>query len=345
MRRFVAPLIYLLVFLLVTTAATYVLAATIDNSAYGASSSYGANFTDVTGLSTGDDVRVAGVKVGVITGITIITRHDQPSLAHVTFTVQKSRPLPTSTIARLRYRNLIGQRYLDIEQGPGNSTSMLKPGATIPVSQTYPAVDLTVLFDGFKPLVQGLNPNVMNQLALEIIKTLQGEGGSFELLLSNLADLTNSLADKDQLIGDVVSNLDSVLTTVGNRDQQLSQLIIELRRFVSGLAQDRSTIGNAIDGINHLATSTAGLLKQARQPLKQDIVKLTGLVGVLNHNQPTLQYVMSQLPPTVAGLIRTAQYGSWFNFYLCQARGVVTLPGGKELSVAFDGVQQSRRCQ
>jgi phospholipid/cholesterol/gamma-HCH transport system substrate-binding protein len=252
--------------------------------------------------------------------------------------------LPKSTVARLRWRNLIGQRYLDIEQGPGSSTKMLKPGATLPVSQTHPAVDLTVLFQGFKPLVQGLNPNAINQLSLEIIKTLQGEGGAFDLLLSNLADLTNSIADKDKVIGDVVDNLDSVLTAVGKRDQELSQLIIELRRFVSGLAQDRTQIGNSIDGINELATSTAGLLKQARAPLHNDITKLTGLIGVLNRNQPTLKYIIHQLPPTVAGLIRTAQYGSWFNFYLCQAEGTFTLPGGKELKVAFTQKQGTKRC-
>jgi phospholipid/cholesterol/gamma-HCH transport system substrate-binding protein len=343
-RKFVGPLIKLVIFLLVTSLATYVLAATIDNSAFGATYTYAANFTDVTGLQSGDDVRIAGVKVGQVGSISIIERHDQPSLAHVTFTVVQSRPLPVTTIARLRYRNLIGQRYLDIEQGPGNSTKMLKPGATIPVSQTHPAVDLTVLFEGFKPLVQGLSPNVINQLAMEIIKTLQGEGGSFELLLSNLADLTNSLADKDKVIGDVVNNLDSVLTAVGKRDQELSQLIIELRRFVSGLAQDRTTIGNSIDGINRLATSTAGLLKQARQPLRTDIVKLTGLVGVLNRNQPTLSFVIHQLPPTVAGLIRTAQYGSWFNFYLCQANGTIYLPGGKPINIAFNQKQNVKRC-
>lgn len=345
MRKFVGPLIKLVIFLVVTSLATYVLAATIDNSAFGSTYTYAANFTDVTGLESGDDVRIAGVKVGQIGNITIIQRHQQPSLAHVTFTVVQSRPLPTTTVAQLRYRNLIGQRYLDIEQGTGNSNKMLKPGATIPVTQTHPAVDLTVLFQGFKPLVQGLSPNVINQLSMEIIKTLQGEGGAFELLLSNLADLTNSIADKDKVIGDVINNLNSVLIAVGNRDQELSQLIIEMRRFVSGLAQDRTTIGDAIDGINHLATTTAGLLKQARQPLATDIVKLTGLVGVLNRNQPTLEYVIHQLPPTVGALIRTAQYGSWFNFYLCEAHGTVTLPGGKSMDITFAHKENVKRCR
>ncbi len=114
-RGVVAPLIKLVIFLIVTTFATYVLGATIANASYGSTYTYKADFTDVSGLQPGDDVRIAGVRVGSISGVKIVN-HDT---AQVSFTVEKSRPLPTSVIAQLRYRNLVGQRYLDIEQGPG----------------------------------------------------------------------------------------------------------------------------------------------------------------------------------------------------------------------------------
>jgi phospholipid/cholesterol/gamma-HCH transport system substrate-binding protein len=343
-RNFVGPLIKLVVFLVVTALATYVLAVTIDNSSFGSTYTYRADFTDVSGLNDGDDVRIAGVRVGTVQSITLVKRGELPSYAQVSFTVDRSRPLPTSVEARLRYRNLIGQRYLDIEQGPGNSNGMLKPGDTIPLDQTQPAVDLTVLFAGFKPLVQGLSPNEINQLSMEIIKTLQGEGGSLQLLLGNLADLTNTLANKDHVIGSVVDNLDSVLTAVGNRDRELSQLIIELRTFVSGLAKDRVTIGNAITGVNRLTTTTSGLLRKVRPPLRTDLGRLSGLVGNLDRNSPTLTFVLHQLPPTLAGLVRTASYGSWFNFYLCKLSGTITLPGGRDIDLGLTPQNSAARC-
>ncbi|MGH8961197.1 MAG: MCE family protein [Jatrophihabitantaceae bacterium] len=324
MRGVISPLIKLVIFLIVTAFATYVLGATIANSSYGATKTYRADFTDASGLQTGDDVRIAGVRVGSISDIKIV-RHDT---AEVSFTVSKDRSLPTSVIAQLRYRNLVGQRYLDIEHGPGNTSATLKSNAVIPESQTRPAVDLTVLFQGFQPLFQGLDAGQINQLSGEIISALQGEGGSLDLLLGTLGDLTNTLADKDHVIGEVVDNLSSVLTAVGSRDSELSNLILQLQGFVSGLAQDRNTIGNAIDGINSLATSTSGLLSQVRAPLKKDIVDLTGLVGNLNKGSANVQFVLAQLPPTVGALIRTASYGSWFNFYLCSISGSITLPGG-----------------
>lgn len=345
MRGLLAPLIKLIVFLVVTFLFTYVLAATISNASFGDTNSYKAIFSDVTGLEQGDDVRIAGVRVGTVGDITIVRRLNKPAVAEVSFTVQKSRPLPADVQARLRYRNLVGQRYVDVEQGPGDSNKMLAPGGTIPLNHTKPAVDLTVLFQGFQPLVQGLDSNEINQLSLEIIQTLQGEGGALQLLFTHLASLTGALADKDQLIGDVINNLTSVLTTLGERDTELSQLIIQLRTFIHGLAGDRHTIGNAIDGINHLATSTAALLTQVRGPFAKDVVDITHLAQNLNANTGTIKYVLHQLAPTVAGLIRTASYGSWFNFYLCNASGQVSLiPGAKPLQI-HPPINQPPRCQ
>jgi phospholipid/cholesterol/gamma-HCH transport system substrate-binding protein len=326
-RNFVSPLIKLVIFLVITAFATYVLGATIANSAYGSTNTYGANFTDVTGLQLGDDVRIAGVRVGTVSNIKVQRNKHNESYAHVVFTVQKSSPLPKSAEIFLRYRNLVGQRYIDVEQGPGNPNDVLKPESTITINHTHPAVDLTVLFNGFQPLVRGLSAPAINKLSYEVIQTLQGEGGALESLLSTVADLTNSLADKDQVIGDVINNLSGVLTAVGERDSQLDDLIVQLQKFFSGLASDRNTIGDAIDGVNRLAVSTAGLLTQVRGPFKEDVKSITGLVDTLNNNSSTLTYVIKQLPPTVGALIRTASYGSWFNFYLCEASGTLVLPG------------------
>lgn len=340
MRGVVAPLIKLVTFLVITTFATYVLAATIANSSFGATNSYKADFTDVTGLNIGDDVRIAGVRVGTVDDIHIFkkqvsiagtSRQQTASYAEVDFTVQKSTTLTTSVTALMRYRNLVGQRYIDIQQGAGDGNSVLKPGGTIPLDQTSPAVDLTVLFNGFQPLTQALDATQINQLTYAVIQSLQGEGGSFTNLAATVADLTNTLADKDKVIGEVIDNLSGALVAINQHSNGLDQLILQLKNFLSGLAADRNTIGNSIDGINNLATSTAGLLTQVRAPLAQDIKDITGLVANLNANSDQIQYVATQLAPTVAALTRTASYGSWFNFYLCSLSGVINFPGGGSL--------------
>jgi phospholipid/cholesterol/gamma-HCH transport system substrate-binding protein len=338
MRGLLAPLIKLIVFLLVTSAATYVLAVTIANTSFGDTRTYKADFTDAQGLNSGDDVRIAGVRVGTVGSISIV-RHN---IAEVTFSVEKSRPLPDSAQIKMRYRNLVGQRYLDVSQGAGNSTKLQDPNVPIPTSRTTPPVDLTLLFAGFKPLFQGLDADQINKLSGAIISTLQGEGGGLQSLFNIVADLTNSLANRDKLIGDVINNLNSVLDTIGQRDTELSNLIIQLQGFISGLAHDRFTIGNAIDGINNLTTNTANLLTQARAPLARDIKDITGLVGVLNNNSGTLQFVINELPATIGPLVRTASYGSWFNFYLCSTSGTITLPGNKVMNIPLKPASKAR---
>ncbi|MEO6700447.1 MAG: MlaD family protein [Jatrophihabitantaceae bacterium] len=341
MRGLLSPLLKLIAFLVVTSMATYVLAATISNAGFGKTVSYYGLFHDATGLLVGDDVRVSGVRVGSIEQIKLIREPGTPSpatapfVARVEFSVSVDRPLSTWSMARLRFRNLVGQRYLALDQGseiPGVAQASLKSKATIPLSQTEDALDLSTLFAGFKPLFSGLDPSEINDLSMEIIQTLQGEGGTIDNLLVQTAQLTSAIADKDKVIGDLIDNLSSVLDTVGQRDAKLADLISQLQRFVSGLSADRVTIGNSITGINHLTSATAGLLDKSRPQLKQDVIDLTGLAQTLNAGSSTVDGILQRFPNKIASLTRTATYGSWFNFYLCSMGGTVTLPGGATLT-------------
>ncbi|MDQ6649852.1 MAG: MCE family protein [Actinomycetota bacterium] len=314
----------LVVFAVVTIMATAVLASVIGNLTFTKNESYRARFTDATGLLAGDDVRIAGVKVGQITSVSIADRR----YAEVGFTVDKAIPLKTSTLARIKYRNLVGQRFLALTEGPGSGARMAKK-AEIPLAQTTPALDLTTLFNGFKPLFRALSPKDTNKLSFEIISTLQGEGGTINALLSSTASLTNTIADRDAVIGRTVNNLDAVLATVDQRNAGLSELIVQLQRFVSGLAGDRKAIGDSLLGINALADSTAGLLRDIRPSLRPDIQSLNQTAKNLNDNAPVLDSVLRDLPPRLNSVVRTATYGSWFNFYLCQIDGQVSgLPTG-----------------
>ncbi|MFI9341117.1 MCE family protein [Streptomyces sp. NPDC052773] len=320
-RSTAAPLVKFGLFAVVTTLATALLAATIVHLDLGPEHRYRAVFSDVTGLQEGDDIRVAGVRVGEVEDIRIKDR----TLAEITFTVDAERPLLTSTGAQLRYRNLVGQRYVALTEGSGDGTR-LRPGGTIPLSRTRPALDLNALLNGFKPLFAALSPQDVNKLATEIIRTFQGEGGTVHSLLAHTASLTTTLAGRDKLIGSVIDNLNTVLETLDKRGGRFSALLKELRRVISGLSADRKPIGESLTGIGDLAAATSGLLEDARPPLKDDIAELTELTGTLNDNEETVEGVLKRLPNKLDELTGTASYGSWFNFYLCDFDGRIVLP-------------------
>ena len=203
----------------------------------------------------------------------------------------------------------------------------MQPGETIPRERTKPALDLTALFNGFKPLFRALSPEDINKLSYEIIQVLQGEGGTVESLLAHTASLTTTIADKDKVIGEVIGNLNSVLDTVNAHGEQLSGLVVQLQQLVSGLAEDREPIGEAIDALGNLSTTTAGFLEEGREPLKQDIAALGNLTNNLNDSEAVVEHFIQFMPGKVQALTRTASYGSWFNFFLCSASGEVSIPG------------------
>jgi phospholipid/cholesterol/gamma-HCH transport system substrate-binding protein len=253
----------------------------------------------------------------------------------VTFSVQDETSLSKATHVAIRYRNLVGQRYLSLSQEIGNS-ARLAEGATIPVSQTSPALDLTVLFNGFKPLFQALSPSDINKLSYEIIQVFQGEGGTLEGLLSHTASVTSTLADRDKVIGSLIDNLNQVLDHIGDRDDQLSSLIKTFRTFVGGLKNDRQAILGSLDQISQLSVQTAGLVSGIRTPFVDDIKQLRSVAGTLDRNKSELDRALQVLPIKLNKVGRTAIYGSWFNFYLCHFQGRVRLPGGKSLPVDYN---------
>ncbi len=343
MRSFVPSLVKLVVFAAVTVLFTGILAATIANTNFGVTSGYLAKFTDASGLKEGDDVRIAGVKVGQVDTIGVV--EGERNLAEVRFDVEHTYRLPETVTATIKYRNLVGQRYLALGTDvPGDKT--LPDGGTIPPERTKPALNLTVLFNGFKPLFKALSPKDVNQLSAEIISVFQGEGGTITSLLQHTASLTTAIASKDQVIGQVIANLNTVLGTVNSRGAQLGDLIEQTQKLVSGLAEQRKPIGDAVSALGDLAVSTTGLLADARPALKDDVAQLGVLSQNLGDSGPLLNHLLEVLPGNLQKFTRTLSYGSWFNYYLCGITGTIgissldiTLP-----IIPIPGTQRAERC-
>ncbi|RVW01809.1 MCE family protein [Rhodococcus spongiicola] len=313
MRGVAGPLTKLLIFAVVTIVATGLLALTIANAGAAGGTKFNARFTDVTSLNKGDEVRIAGVRVGQVTKIEIVDDRE----AQVEFTVTDRDWLPASTTATIRFRNLVGQRYIALEQGAGQQGYKITEGETIPLDRTKPAVNLTTLFNGFRPLFQTLSADDVNRLSYQIIQVFQGEGGTIEELVANTASLTNTIADKDRVIGELITNLEKVLDTVNQRDEQVDQLIVNTERLVSGLNADRDMVGQSVQSLSELTAATADLLVPTRPSIQGSIAGLNMLAGHINDRSDDVNQVLANLPVKMEKLGRVGSYGSWFQFYLC----------------------------
>ncbi|MGW1466229.1 MCE family protein [Streptomyces sp. NPDC002308] len=324
-RSLAGPLTKSIVFVLVTTLATTVLALSIANTGVGDTTSYKARFTDATGLVVGDSVRIAGVKVGQVESIGLADRR----VAEVRFAVRKGRTLPASVTASIKYLNMVGQRYIDLDQGAGPVGRSFAAGATIPLARTTPALDLTQLFNGFQPLFEGLSPPDVNELAGSIVQVLQGEGGTVDSILSHVGSLTTTVAAKDKVIGEVIKNLNEVLKTVNDREAGFTELVDTLQQLVTGFAGDRKPLGEAVTAMGALTTVTAGLFEDGRKPLKDSIKQVGRLSDQLGDATPDIENFLAKTPAKMEAITRLTSYGSWMNLYLCEAKvsGVTTSDG------------------
>lgn len=317
----------LVIFIVVTTLATAMLVVIIGNVQFGEQKTYSAEFVDASGLVEGSSVRVAGVQVGAVTSVEIVDRKH----ALVTFTVNEDVLITRDTHAAIRYLNIVGQRYLELTT-QNRDAPQLEPGSTIPVARTSPALDLTVLFNGFRPLFEAISPADVNQLAYEILQVFQGQGGRLESLLAHTASLTKTLANRDQLINQLIDNLNSVLVNIGERDEQLSKLIKNFQRLLTGLKNDRQEILSSLDQISELAEQAAGLVQMIREPLVTNIENLRRLAGNLDQYRAEIDRALQVMPIKLTKIGRTATYGSFFNFYLCSFQGSIVLPGGTTIA-------------
>lgn len=276
---------------------------------------YSALMDNISGLKTGDIVKIAGVRVGQVTGLDVLPGNE----IRVRFSVAASEKITDHTNADVRYLDLLGNRYLDLTQASAGGTPM-PAGSTIPQSRTSPALDLSTLLAGFQPLFQGLQPQQINQLATGIIRTLQGQGGTIPALLSETSSLTNGLADRDQAIGAVMTNLNAVLGTLDAHDEQFKQAVIQLKGLVSGLARSGKPIATAAANISDMAGTLSSLFAQVRLPLAGVLGQVQSLAALLNRNRDKLNSTLNLLPKVYNTIDRIASHGSFFNFYLCSVQ-------------------------
>jgi phospholipid/cholesterol/gamma-HCH transport system substrate-binding protein len=278
----------------------------------GSTAPYSAVFTDVSQLKSGDSVRVAGIRVGTVDDV----RLGDDKKVSVSFSADRDVVLTTGTRAQVRYMNLVGDRYLELVDGPG-STRILPPGSQISEDRTAPALDLDLLLTGLKPVIKGLNPKDINTLSASLLDVLQGRGDTLESLLSKTSSFSNALADKGQVIEQVIASLDSLLGTLAKDGDKFSGAIDRLERLLTQLSADREPIGDAIESLNNGTASLADLLTQARPPLAGTVSQLNRLAPLLDQDKDRIDSSIQKLPANYRKLIRPGAYGSFINYYIC----------------------------
>lgn len=325
-------------FVIVCVLGTFALLAIFAQLRFTEERTYHALFTDVSGLATGNFVRIAGVEVGKVKKISI-TNDD---LADVEFSAEPTVVLTDATKAAVRWANPIGDRYMALLEGAGNP-NRLNPGGTIAVDRTEPALDLDTLLGGFRPLFRALDPQQVNTLSGQLIAAFQGEGATIGSFLNQAALVTSTLADRDELIGQVIGNLDKVMASVGDQHKQFGKAIDSLSKLVDGLAARKTDITNSIAYTNAASGTVADLLMQARQPFKETVNQTDRVSTIVSGDHDWFDDFLNTLPRSYRVLSRLGIMGDFFTFYLCDVILKVNGKGGQPVYIKMAG-QETGRC-
>ncbi len=299
---------------------------------FASSNQYHATFTEASRLKSGQDVRIAGVPVGSVSAVTL----NPDNTVDVAFDVDKRYQLYTSTRAVVRYENLVGDRYMEITSGPGE-LQKLPAGSTLSTANTQPALDLDALLGGLRPVLKGLDGNKVNEVSNAVIELLQGQGGAIQSMLASTSSFSQNLAARDQLIGDVITNLNTVLGTIDEKGEQFNASVDELQKLITGLAENRDPIAGAIAPLASAENDLTEMLQASRRPLQGVIENARPLMQRMDERKADINKVIEPLAENYMRLNGLGAYGAFFNIYYCSIRMKINGPAGSDILIPFGG--------
>ncbi|OHU32938.1 MlaD family protein [Mycobacteroides chelonae] len=316
------PLVGLALFVTVAVMLTWLVYVTLRRDVEGATASYSAVISDVYGLRDGDDVRVAGVRVGRVEKVDL-----DGDKAKVTFVVQRDQQVFDITIASVTYQNIVGQRYLGLSRPAATAGRIMAPGSTIPLERTEPSFDVGVVLNGFEPLFSTLDPAQVDNLTNGIVASLQGDSSSIATLVQQTSTLTNTLVGQDDNLGAAITNLSDVTGNLAQQNQNLDSVIAQARKTVTEFDGRRpelvASLGSTSRVVQRLATVTDSIYPS----LNELINRQPGFAKHMNSIEPQLAFLGSNLPLVLKGIARMAGSGGYVNAYLCDLNPMGFFPG------------------
>ena len=289
-------------FVVVTVALTAWIGRSITGGAHGARYELTATFDDVAGMYDGDDVKLAGLTVGQVTDITVID-----GKARVRFAVDETVSLPVDSTVTVRWRNLIGQRFLGLE--PGGEEDRLQDGDTMANAKNV--IDLGQLVNQLVPLTRAVSPDQVNEILTTLLEAFDGNDETFDELLADFDGVLGVLAQRDDTISQLLQDYDAITTAVGSRDAQIGQMVENLVAISATFAANDDLLDRALVELATLSTGLDGLLDRSATDLGLTLDHLAVLTGTAADHVDDLESALVGLPEMFRTLLTTMDRGEW----------------------------------
>jgi phospholipid/cholesterol/gamma-HCH transport system substrate-binding protein len=299
-------LIKLAVYSVVCLAVLAGLVARIGNIDFFADdTAYAAAMPDVTGLQVNDAVKVAGVDVGKVTGMSVERGH-----AVVRFSIDPDIRLTDQTRVGVRWRNVLGQKYLYLY--PGTEGHRLHKGAQLPKANSVESADVGAFLNSIGPILQAIDPAKANAFIRAFNEALEGNEDKVRSLLGDTADIATDLGGSDVEIGSLIGHLDTVVGGLSDRDEDLQLVISRFQQMASGLADNNGDLQLLVERFAAVQTKLDDLVTRNRGNLDATIDDLATIAKVLGRHREDLDKALATMPEGLAIYDKISSYGQWF---------------------------------
>jgi phospholipid/cholesterol/gamma-HCH transport system substrate-binding protein len=270
-------------------------------------------FSDASGVFKGDAVKLAGVDVGRVVGAKIESGH-----ALVSFTVSNRVKLPRDSIVALRWRNVLGQRFLYLYPGSDRGQAF-RDGGRVPLSNTEDAGDLGEFLNHLGPILRAINPEKANAFLDAMNTALVGNEASIRQLLDNGGTLASRLGEMDREIRTLVESSDTVMSTYAKQNRNIELILDDLNVLGGRLQNMTGDLNSFVVNFAQVQKQLEKLLRENRGHIDASLANLGAVSGLLAKNKGQLAQTLCTLPAGVSGYWQTTSWGEWFNVRIVKA--------------------------
>jgi phospholipid/cholesterol/gamma-HCH transport system substrate-binding protein len=269
---------------------------------------YTADFTESAGLVSGNEVRIAGVTVGKVTGVGLAGNH-----VRVTFRVKDVWVGDASTVA-IKIKTLLGEKYLAVDPlGAADQNT----AQDIPTSRTVSPFDVTDAFSGLANTVGQIDTKQLAQSFEAISNTFSDTPPQLHQALTGLSALSRTISSRDDQLAQLLANTKQITATLAGDDSKFQSLLSDGNLLLSELQRRRDAIGALLTSTEALSTQLSGLVTDNDATLGPMLTELDQVADVLQRNQDNLTKALSLAGPYYRMVGNTLGNGRWMDAYVC----------------------------
>jgi phospholipid/cholesterol/gamma-HCH transport system substrate-binding protein len=278
---------------------------------------YTARFSEAAGLLPDDDVRVAGIRVGVVTDLTLEGRD-----VLVSFKAPDAW-IGDRTSASIEIKTVLGQKYIQLEPAGDRP---LDPDQYIPRERTRAPFDVIQAFSQLTTTVEDIDTDRLAESLGVLSETLDGAAGPVRGALDGLSRLSRTISSRDQELARLLANTRTTTQVLADRDAEVERLINDGNLLLGELRARKAAIDNLLNGTVLLSGQLRGLVADNEATLRPTLEQLDGVLSTLEANSANLENTIRLFAPYARVFANVVGNGRWFDAYICNLDPPIDAP-------------------